>query len=217
MLREAEAGFDRKMSELASVVEGAVQQLMAPTQARIQRIAAHYAETIRPNVAGWLEQNGPAVVAGLQRLQRFAGESQIPNWEGLETGQWLQALEMMRRDDGVPLTWVPPREVVVAILEADNHAARNAVLLEHSEAITDASLAALEDVIHPGLASLRAGVQQGWSAYAAGLWVPAQAVAASAVSGVLNRWNYSKFGQFRKAFEPLREQEIDAWGLIAVR
>lgn len=84
----------------------------------------------------WLRANGPRLVEIALSVKRTSAEVAFPNWDGLDTPEeWIAALRLVRQDDGVPLVWVPPAPVVKALVAAEDHEARDEVLLANAREI----------------------------------------------------------------------------------
>jgi len=104
-----------------------VEQARAAAQPALER-----ADEMVGRVRKWTEANGPAIAEVMVAMRYFAAHAHVENWEDLETNDWEKAIELMRADDGVPLAWIPASHIVKALVDADDHAARDAVLLAHA-------------------------------------------------------------------------------------
>jgi hypothetical protein len=182
----------------------------------IQQFAGGLDRRIAP-FRDWAGEYGPQIVAVGAALTKLSAESHIENWETLDEDQWVRALSLMCADDGVPLAWTPPAHVVEALVDADDHAARDAVLRAHEAEIEMDARRLLDAVTHPDLAGLRAATEQGWDAWAAGLEVPSQAAAGVIIGDVLLRYGFEKFGRFREKWEAFRDVPVEEWELTELR
>jgi hypothetical protein len=166
----------------------------------------------------WLQTNGPKLLEATLHIKRTIAEMAFPNWDLLESDhEWVTALRLVRSDDGVPLVWVPPAAVVKALVHADDHDARNGVLLAHADEIRTHAGIVLAQVTHPDLQLLRHAITQGWAAYAAGLFIPAQTTAASAVGEILRQEGHQAFGPFKHQWKQTRDRDPLVTGLDQLR
>lgn len=76
--------------------------------------------------------------------------------------------------------------VVAELVAAEDHAARNEVLLARADVIARDGRRVLGQAVHEDLVALRAAITAAWDAWDAGLTMPAQALAAAAVSSIIN-------------------------------
>jgi hypothetical protein len=165
----------------------------------------------------WMAEHGPQLVAAAAALKKLAAESHIENWKTLDEDQWVRALTLMCADDGVPLAWVPPSHVVEALVDAPDHAARDAVLLKREVEIEQQARQLLDAVTHSQLTDLRAATAASWDAWNAGLTLPAQSAAGVIVGDVLVRHGFENFGDFRKQWEKFRDTLVEEWRLTELR
>ena len=182
----------------------------------IQQLATRVDERLA-RARGWVAENGPQIAAAAVALKRLTAESRVENWATLDEDQWIRALSLMCADDGVPLAWVPPAPIVEALLDAADHSARDVVLLAHADEIEQQARTLLNVVTHADLARLRAAIESAWSAWDAGLIVPAQAAAGVIVGEVLLRHGFDAFADFRKKWEPFRDVPTEQWQLTELR
>lgn len=181
------------------------------------QVAEQMREALTP-ANEWLKVNGPLLIEVALAAKRAAAEVAFANWDELETeDEWLAALRLVRADDGVPLAWVPPGAVVKALVAAEDHDARDEVLLAHTREITEHARDTLAAVQHPDLQTLRLGIEQGWEAFQQGLHVPAQTTASSAVAEVLRQRGHDYFRPFRREWQAARDSDPIAFGLDELR
>ena len=187
----------------------------------LNQIAAPVLDQLRQAMAPaneWLRVTGPPLIELALAAKRATAEVAFANWHELETeDEWLSALCLVRADDGVPLAWVPPGAVVKALVAAADHEARDVVLLAHAREITAHAVTVLGAVRHPGLQTVRAGIEQGWSAFEQGLYVPAQATAGSAVGEILRQRGHRQFAPFKREWKSARDSDPIAFGLDGLR
>lgn len=165
----------------------------------------------------WMAEHGPMLIVTAVALRKLAAESHIENWKTLDEDQWVHALHLMCADDGVPLAWVPPAHIVELLVDAPDHATRNALLIEHEVEIEQHARQLLESVSHPELADLRAAIATSWDAWNAGLTLPAQSSAGVVVGDILLRHGFERFGDFRKKWEEFRNTPVEDWQLTELR
>ncbi len=168
-------------------------------------------------IALWLEEElGSAEEAGAPAdVFRSFVEGFVPrNWWPLTIGMQGQAQRMMA-ETGICLVWVPPAEVVEAIVCAKNKEDRDKILLANAEEILDAVELTLSEATHPQLEVTVAGARAALAAQRAGFGGPAQSHTASVLGEVIEgHYGFDDFGDARRAFK--RELPTAA-GLWSVR
>ena len=131
---------------------------------------------------------GPDLVALLEGLRRKLP----PNWN--DAVDLEQTLDVILKD-GIPLVWVPRAEVIVAVLAADDRAARVAVLVDALLDVADDCDAVLAEVDHATLSGQVPLARRGVTALREGHHEAAQALAVvvteTAVARALGR-DYKK-------------------------
>lgn len=180
------------------------------------------AQELLDDARAWTSEHGPAVAEVLVGVQYFAAHAHVENWDELDFDEMETAMQLMRADDGVPLAWVPPSHIVKALVDADDHDARDAVLLAHSDEVIAASRDILKEVTLDRLQDASVMIDESWSAYGAGLFRPAQSGAASAVSEVVNEWlddqfQGKEFRELKDRVDQYRTTEPDTWVVTEIR
>lgn len=171
------------------------------------------AEALTP-ARDWLATNGPAVLAGLVAIRKYAAEAHVENWADLEEDEWLAALSLMQADDGVPLAWLPPGNVVQALVTASSHAERDAILLDHADEIADQAADLIAAVTHERLNDLQTAVTASWATWRDGHHMAAQALAAACVTAAMeDHRGYTSFGSFRQQVSPFRSRPFEDWSV----
>ncbi len=170
----------------------------------------------------WTREHGPAIAEVVLGVQYFAAHAHVENWADLEADDWEKAIELMRADDGVPLAWIPPSHIVKELVDANDHAARDVVLLARSDEIAAACRTVLADVKLDRLTDLRLMLDEAWGAYDARWFRPAQSAAASAVSEVVNEYLddqfvSKEFHEFKTRLQRYRDAKPDSWAVTEVR
>jgi|GEM_PF-2726862 len=118
-----------------------------------------------------------------------------PNWDSERGVRQYETFIKLAAEEGLPMTWVPNTELTYLLAEAENTAARNLLLIEHSMTIVEdcrTVLAELEDQTY-----LVSQLVKSLDAYAAGFHEQAQSHVASIVDTALRevfvvekRWTY---------------------------
>jgi hypothetical protein len=142
-------------------------------------------------------------------------EAFIPrNWWPLQIGMHERAQKVMA-ESGICLVWVPPAEVVEAIVLAEGKEGRDRVLLANAEQILDSVDRALMEAVHPKLEATVAAAREALVAQQAGLAKAAQSLTATILSDVVEgHFGFDGFGSARSAFE---REPANAAGLWAFR
>ena len=100
------------------------------------------AQVLADAARAWTREHGPAIAEVVLGVQYFAAHAHVENWADLEADDWEKAIELMRADDGVPLAWIPPSHIVKELVDANDHAARDVVLLARSDEISGVAASA---------------------------------------------------------------------------
>lgn len=89
--------------------------------------------------------------AGLLKGVRAALDSMLPpNWRS-DAVQFPHDLEVLLLDEGLPLAWVPPQDVLAKVFASETAAARRRVFGSHWKSVTTACLSELEGIQDAGL------------------------------------------------------------------
>lgn len=154
-------------------------------------------------LALWMEDQmepslGPR--APIDHVQSLV-ETFVPaNWWTMRVGLHQQARKLMAQT-GICLIWVPPADLVEALVHADGKAAREEVLLAGSGEILDSIERVLADATHPRLGPSVAAAQEAVEAQRAGLTRAAQSLSASLLGEIVEvHFGYEDFGAARRAF-----------------
>lgn len=110
---------------------------------------------------------------------RAALERWIPT--NLRQIENLDAVATIAVEEGIPLSWVPRRRIVVALLDAPDSGARRAMLVEHQEDILDDCLDVLLPIEHEWAAECREAV----NALRAGFHGPAQSHGSNIIDSIV--------------------------------
>jgi hypothetical protein len=117
-----------------------------------------------------------AWLPALAKLRQSWEEARPRNWADLELDSIMTVVDLME-DTGYCFVWTPRAAIVQAVLDADGPDRPN-VLLAHRDDVLDDLATLLSEVTQPELAAQRLAVEQGIAAFRAGLFMPAQAMAA---------------------------------------
>ncbi|MFE9769446.1 hypothetical protein ACFYPC_33840 [Streptomyces sp. NPDC005808] len=83
------------------------------------------------------DEQTPESSDGAGQLLGATGAAAFPNWQGLESAP-VESLLAIARDDGIPIAWVPPADVLAALLTVPGHEARLDVLNQFENAVVSA-------------------------------------------------------------------------------
>jgi hypothetical protein len=192
-----------------------------------QSSLATWAAELRCRLADWIERNpeGAARIAlwmeeelehpderaPVDLLHSFI-EAVVPrNWWSMGVGLHVQAWKVMA-ETGVCLIWVPPGEVVEAVLRCDCKQARDEALLANSAQILDSADQALSEAVHPRLDLSVAAACEAVSAQRAGLTRAAQSLTATLLGEIVEgHFGFDDFGSARRAFEREPASSAGLW------
>jgi hypothetical protein len=191
-------------------------KVIGPTSRTADALAAQLQRSIKidPGVLAAIGRVkiDPGVLASIQRIKVVSAdlaermrrawlEALPPNWRGMSTDD-VKACVDMAMESGLNVVWVPRREIVGALLGAEDDAAREAVLIDRTGDVLDDLAATLAEVTHPDLSDFRAAAAQAIDACRGGHFAAAQSHAAAALSGVVHRqFGETKFSKARERFE----------------
>lgn len=124
-----------------------------------------------------------------------------PNWP---VGIDLDLAVTVFQDEGVPIVWVPRREVVEEMIAAPDRHARVKVLLSHTEEVVQDCRSVLAAVTHAQLAGQLPLVAQAVSAFADGHHGAAQALSTVVTETMVSRALPGKYADVRQRvlFDP---------------
>lgn len=121
-----------------------------------------------------------------------------PNWLNITVAAQRRARHVMI-ETGICLAWVPPADVVRAIIRARTKAERDAALLDNERAILDDVHRIVGEVTDPRLATARNATKEAAESYDDGHRRASQALCASAISAVLaDHFGVPKFDEARR-------------------
>jgi hypothetical protein len=160
----------------------------------------------------WLQEQEDKGGAERDRDGRSFYELILPaNWRTLRAAV-LERAQRLMVETGLCLVWVPNAEVIEALVQAPNKAARDQELVHNADSILEDIEGAGEEVLSPHLADLKAGLAQGVDAFRLGLSMPAQAMSAAIVTTILEgHYGFERFGQARRAFGEEHPDEVGLW------
>jgi hypothetical protein len=144
-----------------------------------------------------------------------------PNWHGTGAGHDLLAIA---QDEGIPLSWAPPGEIIRRLRATKSAADREDVLLEERETILTACAATIDDCSAPEIADSRVLIGKAVAAVAAGHDEAGMALAVSVGEG-LAHWaveprvkafsSSSEHDQWRAQWEDKRRSKYRRVDLVA--
>lgn len=115
-----------------------------------------------------------SVTAGLAEMLERLRESLPPNWpEDVD----IDKLSEVIQDEGIPLVWVPPADLITAILAAQNRSERVEILKVNTIQILEDCHRVLDDVVHESLSGQAALARTALKAAESGHAEAAQALA----------------------------------------
>ncbi len=151
----------------------------------------------------------PPDEAGSTLTERMYRRVMPRNWWTLTIGAQQHARRVMP-ETGVCVAWVPRADVVLAIIGASSKEARDAVLVEHANAILDDICAVLAEAVHPELGDLPSVATEATEAFRAGYDRASQALCAAALGTVLDdHYGHTNFAEARREFEASSPDHVD--------
>lgn len=145
-------------------------------------------------------------VSALAKLGKAWRESLPGNWHDLPISDF-DKLTATANMTGWSLTWVPRREVLSDLLSAADVTAAERILLDHADDVLADIRAVLPAVQSPILVDQRDAVLQGVDAYDAGAPHPAQAMAATVITTVIEQHFGHSLGTARQKWDGLDPDE----------
>jgi hypothetical protein len=152
------------------MLESAAQALRAQSAAMQATI-----EAARPMIAATMQRATETIRVIGPRFQELMRRALPPNWD-LGTVR-IGSIETVVAQDGIPLAWVPRKELVTQLMGAPNRSERMRIILAHqSEIITDCE-SCLADCTAPELEERVALAGRALAAVGGGHYETAQALA----------------------------------------
>ena len=155
-------------------------------------------------------------------LQVFAElNSMVPsNLHGLEG---LERVASLSLEEGIPVAWVPRREIILMLIDAPDAPARKQILVEYREDILDDCRSVLEDCRSAldGNSTDRADMGseladqclEAINAFSTGLYGPAQSHAANIIDSILGRLNHM-IGSSRESLLENARQDLNTHSIL---
>jgi hypothetical protein len=179
----------------AAGLSGAMEAALATTRSMPQLpvlsgydFTSPYADLLKNATAfsSAFEQHRARLLELTQHIGKVATSLLPPNWQGVDFPDNLEALLL---DEGLPLAWVPPQDILEKLFAATSAGQRRQIISANRKRITEACIAELEDIISGDKA------RQTWvddfaleAAYALreGRWRASQALSANLLDSVLS-------------------------------
>lgn len=118
----------------------------------------------------------------MERAEQAFQQSLPPNWKSPDVEfPDLEDLEVLQLEEGIPLAWVPPNQVLTEVLACRTAAGRRRVIASESAAILKACLKELRRLRSDETREWRSSARQAAAAMEAGHWRAGQALAAIAL------------------------------------
>lgn len=150
----------------------------------------------------------------LERLNhpRIQIPPELPNW-GVDVD--FDDAGRLALDDGIPLAYVPPAEIVTGLLAAPTPADRRAVLVSETPVITEACRSLVTDpVITAAFPEYTPLAQAAVAALADGHHESAQALAVNVTESFVREWIAEKYHKVKKhvlAADPAKADPNESW------
>jgi len=107
-------------------------------------------KTLLPNIRLIQDLQRDQFASVIKKARAVVSAMLPPNWRG-EDLVIPKDLEALLLDEGLPLAWVPPHDVIVKLFAAETPAERRNILGRRWKTITKACLEQLREVTHPEL------------------------------------------------------------------
>lgn len=170
-------------------------------------------------IALWAEEQleKPEEAESLLGLFKTFVDGLMPhNWRSLQVGMHIPTRELMA-ESGICLAWVPPADVVEAMVHAASKAERDQVILANADAILNSIDTVLSEATHPEIESTTAAAREAAASYRAGHAMAAQSLAAAVLGEVLeNHLGFDAFSSARRAFEKEPNADSTLWSFRRV-
>src|SRR3954465_3331814 len=120
----------------------------------------------------------------IERFNAVRSAVVSPNCEDLETGEMVDALELMR-DEGLNLAWAPHANLIRELVAAEDAAARERLLVDRTDDVLRDLTASLEQVTQPLLSDEVVTAHEAIASYRAGRHRATQALAGVLVGALI--------------------------------
>lgn len=149
-----------------------------------------------PDPAPWLRRLREQTSSWIEASKR----AHPRNWRELESEELDQVVELTK-SEGLSLAWAPRPEIVRALLAAEGHAGRSAVLTRYRDEIIQDVEVVLDGVDRSDLRPVAQAGIEAIQTYRDGHPAPAQTYAAAAIGEVIHGpLGWESFGEVRSVF-----------------
>lgn len=152
------------------------------------RITEQIGLAVRPGLQ-WIRDNEETISRFATRIGHLTGPD---NWIDLEDedergdGAFMDLiLDLILDQDGTPLAWLPPAEILGPSLSLESLEERDALYAAKSEAIVQSGRKLLQEVKRPELQQVKRAVERAWDTWESGFWEASQSLAAASLTAVL--------------------------------
>jgi hypothetical protein len=152
-------------------------------------IQRQYLDTVAP-FAEYLAQQRQQWDSLFESLRKITEGFLPPNWKGVEHPDY-DAIETILVDEGLPLAWIPRREVLQGLFDAPDAQARRKIIGRRWRTVVSDCEVVLSEVNHPALQCHRPFATDVVNALRDGHVSAAQALAANLLDSILRR-NFDK-------------------------
>lgn len=155
----------------------------------LTELSARLNEILAPTLvlAAELARRAMAAAVGqfdFAAISRSLARALPRNWRPLSALEWKKLPEVAV-DHGIPITWVPRRELLVQVLAAADRAERVQLLIEHEGVILADCAACLEECTEPSLADEVTLARRALEAFQDGHAETAQSLAVEVANGLI--------------------------------
>ncbi|HEY9562630.1 MAG TPA: hypothetical protein VIR30_02570 [Nocardioides sp.] len=174
-------------------VEAALRAAEAAVRAIQPSLVA--SQEIATSLAAWWSRVAPDLEAAVRAIRRALP----PNWD---PGRLEATMDLAL--SGWPVVWAPRSGVIARLLDADDEAERNAVLVDAAPDILEDVESLLLQVAGAGASPLVDSLQEAVDAGRYGLWKPVQATATTVLDALVARDTDAKrhMEEIRSAVDP---------------
>lgn len=199
------------MPDFSKIITPVAIDGLVQIQAQLGDIAKDIAKIILgPHLVN-LSANLPkvGVPESLQGILRQLADKFPPNWP-VDDIDLIENVFDVIQDDGIPLVWVPRKEIVTEVLKAPNRDERIKALLARRGDVIQDCRAILATISHPDLANQLPLAKSSVDAFEGGHDEAAQALAVVITETVVSRAIDKKYAKVRDAVK------IEDWGNLSI-
>ncbi|MBM3210341.1 hypothetical protein FJZ39_03325 [Candidatus Saccharibacteria bacterium] len=153
----------------------------------VNRLSATLSSSILPGLNRLIKAYHKDISQIAESIRKIAETSYPPNWKGDRVIQLPNNLETLLLDEGLPLAWVPSRQVLDKLFAATTPAERRKVLSNNWRGILNATIQELESIEEPELKDYLQFALESADSIKSKHWRASQALSTNLIDSILHQ------------------------------